>query len=87
MTTVLLVDDQDLVRVGLRKILDGEADIDVLRLLARGFTNHEIARRLSVSEATAKTHVARLLHKLGLRDRIHATIYAYEHDLIRPGQP
>jgi DNA-binding NarL/FixJ family response regulator len=59
---------------------------DVLRLLARGRTNGEIAAELFVSEGTVKTHVARILAKLGLRDRTHAVVFAYESgaiDLLR----
>jgi len=58
----------------------------VLELLATGMTNAEIAQRLFVGEATVKTHVARLLAKLGARDRLQATIIAYESGFIRPGR-
>lgn len=55
---------------------------EVLRHVARGLSNAEIARALTVGEGTVKTHVARVLAKLGLRTRVHLVIYAYEHDLL-----
>lgn len=57
-------------------------ETEVLRLLARGLTNAEIASVLFVSDTTVKTHVGRILAKLGLRDRIHAVIVAYESGIV-----
>jgi DNA-binding NarL/FixJ family response regulator len=59
---------------------------EVLELLARGLTNAEIANELVVSDGTVKTHVARILAKLDLRDRTQAVIYAYEHAVVEPGR-
>jgi DNA-binding NarL/FixJ family response regulator len=61
-------------------------ELDVLREIARGDTNAQIAGRLFLSEATIKTHVTRILSKLGLPDRVHAVVLAYECGLVRPGQ-
>ena len=60
-------------------------EVEVLRLLARGRSNAEIARELFVSDATAKTHVSNVLAKLRLRDRVQAVIFAYESGLMRVG--
>ncbi len=60
-------------------------ELEVLRLLAQGLSNAEIARQLFVGEATIKTHVSSVLSKLGVRDRVQAVIYSYEAGLIRPG--
>jgi DNA-binding NarL/FixJ family response regulator len=56
-----------------------------LGLLAGGLSNPQICERLFISDATAKTHVARILQKLGLRDRVQVVIYAYENGLVTPG--
>ena len=63
-----------------------ERELGVVRLVASGQSNAEIAAGLYLSEATVKSHIVRILAKLGLRDRVQVAVYAYEHGIVRPGR-
>jgi DNA-binding NarL/FixJ family response regulator len=62
-------------------------ELEILRFIARGLSNAEIAKAAFVEETTVKTHVARILSKLRLRDRVQAVVFAYENGVVAPGEP
>jgi DNA-binding NarL/FixJ family response regulator len=62
-----------------------ERELEVAKLVARGLSNAEIGNQLFLSEATVKTHVTRVLMKLGVRDRVQVVVAAYESGLVQPG--
>jgi DNA-binding NarL/FixJ family response regulator len=64
-----------------------DRELDVLKLIARGATNQEIASTLFVAEATVKTHIGSIFGKLGVRDRAAAIVFAYDHGVVTPGPP
>ena len=61
-------------------------ELTVLRLMARGLSNADIAREMELAASSIKTHVGHLLAKLGAPDRVHLVVWAYEHELVRPGE-
>ena len=62
-----------------------EREREVVRLVAAGLSNAEIAARLYLSQATIKSHITRILARLGLRDRVQIAVFAYENGIVRPG--
>jgi DNA-binding NarL/FixJ family response regulator len=62
-------------------------ELAVLKLVGQGLSNHEIAAALGVAASSVKTHVGHLLAKLGYTDRVHLVVFAYDHELVRPGAP
>lgn len=93
MIRVVVADDRSLVRAGFAALVRSEADmavvgeavLDVLRLVASGLSNDQIAAELVISPLTAKTHVTRILAKLRCRDRAQLVVLTYETGFVTPG--
>ena len=79
---VVVIDDQHLVRQGIKALLGLSPEVEVLRLLAAGYSNREVAQALHLVEGTVKNHVSAILLKLGVRDRTRAVLRAIELGLI-----
>ncbi|WP_097934797.1 MULTISPECIES: response regulator transcription factor [unclassified Streptomyces] len=84
---VLVFDDQGIVRAGFAAVIDAEEDMTVVGEAADGVSAVRLAEQLGIAVGTVKSHVTALLRKLGLRDRVQATILAYDLGLATPNPP